>query len=58
MYVVVNFFISGNFNVFFFGKGGGGGMVMCAPLLDIFSFYVCLYQLSWNRSLGGDISLV
>ena len=57
MYVVVNFFISGNFNVFFFGKGGGG-MVMCAPLLDIFSFYVCLYQLSWNRSLGGDISLV
>ena len=54
MYVVVNFFISGNF--FFFG--GGGGMVMCAPLLDIFSFYVCLCQLSRNRSLGGDISLV
>ena len=26
-----------------------------APLLDIFSFYVCLGQLSRNRSLGGDI---
>ena len=26
-----------------------------APLLDIFSFYVCLGQLSRNRSLGGYI---
>ena len=29
-----------------------------AHLLDRFSFYVCLGQLSWNRSLRGDISLV
>ena len=29
-----------------------------APLLDIFSFYVCLGQQSRNRSLGGDICLV
>ena len=29
-----------------------------APFLDIFSFYVCLGQLSQNRSLEGDISLV
>ena len=27
-----------------------------APLLDIFSFYVCLGQRSRNRSLGGDVS--
>ena len=58
MYVVVIVIFSSQGILMCFFFFWGGGMVMRAPLLDIFSFYVCLYQLFQNRSLGGNISLV